>query len=364
MGTKMSRKIRNARRGGRGLLFDAIRYYGNLLFLMILILPGGPADVVADDDGNAPVSGKIGLKRTALAFGSVPLAIPLPGFDEQCVKFIKKPCISRQVPMEELLCGSIPVPAGEQLMPCQDTAGVGVGDEKRKIARIEQDGVRRFRAHTAKGQQLRTRKFRRLVEERVQGTIVAGFKPLDQGPDGACFLAKISRWANAFFDIDSRSPAQTVPAEKPGGSKTANGSGSILPARILGEDGAEDDLQASACRPPALGTELPKKFFVIPYQHFTRLNSERLSRASHRLKLIRRRPESQVRPQIADKNQQLLRLRGREETSAKGMQYLSLTVPWAKAASSRTLANKVACMQHVFNPSELELKSYGTTIYN
>ncbi len=359
----MSRKIRNARRGGLGLLFDAMRFYGDLLFLMSLGLPGEPAGVGAAGCGCAPVCGQVALKGATLAFGFLPLAISLPDFNQQRVKLIKQARIGRQVSMKKLLCGSIPIPGGEQLMPRQDSASVGIGDEKRMIARIEQDGVCRFRAHPAKGQQLRTREFGRLGEERVQGTTVGGIKPLDKGPYGACFLPEISRRADAFFDLAGRSMPQTLPAEKPGGSKTANGPRSILPVRILSKDGAEDDLQASACRPPALGTEMPKNFFVIPYQHFTRLNSERLSRALHRLKLIRRRRESQVQPQITDKNQHLLRLRGGEGSSTKTMQDLGLNVARAKAASQTTLANRVAGMQSCSKPLVLELKNYGTTIY-
>jgi hypothetical protein len=262
----------------------------------------------------------------------------LPGFDQQSVKLIKKSCVNGQVLMEKLLCGRIPVVRRKNFMPGQDAAGVGVRNEKRKIAGIKQDGVHRFRAEAAKGQQLRPHNFRRLGEERVKRATVAGIEPLDKGPDSTCFLPEIARRTDAFFDLDSRSPAQTLPAEETRGPKADNGPGSILPIRILGEDGAEDDLQASACRPPALGTELPKKFFVIPYQHFTRLNSERLSRASHRLKLIRRRPESQVQPQITDKNQHLLRLREGERPSSKSMPDLALNVRQAKAASGATSA--------------------------
>src|SRR5690348_8232973 len=110
-------------------------------------------------------------------------------------------------------------------------------------------------------------------------------QPREKGVDGAGFLPEISCRPDTHFEPRQLSLPQPRPAQQSGVAKLGKGPRSILPGGVLSEDGAEDDLQAGACRPPALGTELPKKLFVVRFQHFTRLNSKRLSRALHRFEV-------------------------------------------------------------------------------
>jgi len=52
--------------------------------------------------------------------------------------------VCRQVAHEQLLHVAIPGVGADQSVPSQNPAGVGVDDEDRVVARIEQDRVRGF----------------------------------------------------------------------------------------------------------------------------------------------------------------------------------------------------------------------------
>ena len=244
-----------------------------------------PTSAKAPSTLSAAVAWQERLERATLALGCLPLAMPFAGFDQQGMKLIEKSVISRQVLVKKALRGLVTVLRRNQLMPCQNTARICIGDKKRLLACIEQNGVRGFRAQASEGQQLRPGRIRRLGKQCVQRALVDGVKPLDECPDRPRLLPEVPCRTNTRFKLRNRGLPQSGPAQQAGVSKPRNGPGSILPCRVLGKDGAEDDLQASACRPPALAAELPKERFVVRFQHFTRLNSKRLSRALHRFEV-------------------------------------------------------------------------------
>jgi hypothetical protein len=225
------------------------------------------------------------LKRATETFGPFPFAMPLSDFDQQCMKLIKNLIIRRQVLVQKALRCGVAVLFRYHAMPRKDTPRIGIGHKERHPASVKQNSVRCFRAKSSKGQQLRSCRFRRLSEKRIEGSLMHSIKPLDECPNGAGFLPEVPCRSNAMLNLlDGRLP-QSGPSQQTSFSQTHHGPGSILPRCVLGKDCAEDDLQASACRPPTLGAELPKEHFVVRYQHFTRLNSKRLSRALHSLEL-------------------------------------------------------------------------------
>lgn len=69
--------------------------------------------------------------------------------------------------MEKLLRGRIAVSVGNQAVPCKDTAGISISNEKRQLAGVEQNSVHRLWAQAAKGQQLGSRHIRRLAKQSV-----------------------------------------------------------------------------------------------------------------------------------------------------------------------------------------------------
>ena len=110
-------------------------------------------------------------------------------------------------------------------------------------------------------------------------------EPFYKRLDGPRLLPEVAGGPDTGLDRRGRRFAQSRPLEQSAFIQEANSDFDIPPCGVLSEDGAEDDLQASACRPPSLGAELPKELFVERSKHFTRPNFKRLSRASHRFEI-------------------------------------------------------------------------------
>ncbi len=110
-------------------------------------------------------------------------------------------------------------------------------------------------------------------------------EPFYEGLNGARLLPEVAGGPNTGFERRGRRFAQSRPLEQSAFIQEANSDFDIPPCGVLSEDGAEDDLQASARRPPSLRAELLQQGTVILPKHFTGLNSRRLSRALHRLEV-------------------------------------------------------------------------------
>lgn len=225
------------------------------------------------------------FKRAALAYGSLALAKTFSGFNQKSMELIKHSRIAWQMLVQELLRGGIVVAGLDQAMARQDAARIGIGDEEGLLAGVKQDGIDGFRPQASQFEQLDAERPRRTGKELAERSPVSSIEPLDKGLNGARLLPKVAGGTDAGFEVRGGSGAQSVPLEESAFLKAADRYGDIPPRRVLSEDSAEDDLQASACRPPALRAELLQQQFVILPKHFTRLNSKRLSRALHTLEI-------------------------------------------------------------------------------
>jgi len=101
MGTTISRKTRKARRGGCGFSFGAMSFYANLPALRYLSPAPGPASAWLPGMKCVLPGREIRFQRTSTALGLLPLAVPLSSFNQERMKFIKKPFVRRQVLMEK-----------------------------------------------------------------------------------------------------------------------------------------------------------------------------------------------------------------------------------------------------------------------
>jgi len=234
----------------------------------------------------APLSGRQKvLKRAVFALRRLAPAIALSGFDQKSVEFVINGFIRRQMPVQELLGGGIAVLRRDQRMPCQDPAGISVGHKEGLLSSVEQDGIHSLRSKASQFEELVPEQLRRLGKKRFKRAPMDAFEPRYKRLNGAGLLPEIPGGADAGFELCPGTCAQLSPSKESGLTKASDRHGDIPPAGILSQDGAEDDFQASACRPPTLGAELQQQRLIVLPKHFTRLNSKRLSRALHRLEI-------------------------------------------------------------------------------
>jgi hypothetical protein len=225
------------------------------------------------------------LEWATFALRRLSLANAFSGFDQKSVELVKNSLIVRQMLMQELLRGGVAVARGDQAMTCQDAARIGVRDEEGLLSGVEQDGIDGLRSKASQFEQLAADRLRGLGKERVKRSLVGSVKPSYKRFDGTGLLPKVPGGADASFKLGGGNRAQSRPSEESAFPKATDRRGDIPPTGILSQDGAEDDLQASACRPPTLWAELLQQRFVVLPKHLTRLNSKRLSRALHRLEI-------------------------------------------------------------------------------
>ena len=203
------------------------------------------------------------MQRAAFALRRLSLAIAFSGFDQESVELVKNRFILRQILVQELLYGGIALARRNQPMPCQDTARIGVGDKKGLLPGVEQDGIHGFRPKSSQSEQLVSKSLRRLGKKRVKRSLMSPLEPFYKRLDGAGLLPEIPCGADASFKLRSGSRAQACPSEESSFPKATDCHSDIPPIGILSQDGAEDDLQASACRPPTLRAELQQQRFVV-----------------------------------------------------------------------------------------------------
>jgi len=98
------------------------------------------------------------------------MAVALAGVDDEGVKFVEELMVGRQRGFEsgaELFVGGFGMGEG---VAFQNTAGVGVDDEHRVLACVEQNGIGSLRPDTAHTQQLCAKSSGRRCEKPGEGT--------------------------------------------------------------------------------------------------------------------------------------------------------------------------------------------------
>ena len=83
---------------------------------------------------------------TMRAIWIVPMTIVLSGGHQERMELIQHGRVLRKSIHDELLNGVVGFIPLEELVPGEDTSGIGIDDKNRLVACIEQDGIRRFGA--------------------------------------------------------------------------------------------------------------------------------------------------------------------------------------------------------------------------
>src|SRR5689334_9713415 len=143
-----------------------------------------------------------------------------------------------------------------ETVPFQDPAGVGVNDERRMIAGIEQDGIRGLRADPVEREQLFAQPGGRYGEHAIERTAVAGVEILNESLQSTRFLTEVSGAADELFEFGERSTTNATKREHPRGSQLLKRALDVGPSGVLRQVGADDHLETRLRRPPMLRAPL------------------------------------------------------------------------------------------------------------
>src|SRR3981081_3116514 len=155
------------------------------------------------------------MQRTLTAAGIACAAVLLAGANDQGVEFIIQRCVARKATFKELADFFVSLRRRGELMAFKQPTRVSIDHEYGVVARIEQDGVRRFRANAVHREKLFPQRSRWSAEHACQGTAILSAKKANKAFQLLSFLAEITgrayepsepRQGNAFNGARRQQP--------------------------------------------------------------------------------------------------------------------------------------------------------------
>lgn len=132
---------------------------------------------------------------------------------------------------------------------------VGVYDEDRVLARVQENRIGGFRPYTEDREKLLPQLDRGGREHAADRSLVLAVEKLAEGFELSRLLSEITGGANQSLEpwqggaLDSPRRQQTRRTE------LSEGKLDVFPGRVLGQNGADDDFKRSLPGPPVLGAE-------------------------------------------------------------------------------------------------------------
>ena len=152
--------------------------------------------------------------------------------------------------MKILLQGIVGFLSLDQAQALQQAAGVAVDDEEGLVEGIQQHVVGGFRAYTVEIQQLPAQALSVALSQRVESSLLS--VPIGKFRQAAGLLVVVAGTANGFGEFVARDLAERIGVQKVSFAQSGQGLFDIAPGRVLGQDGADHDLEGTIRRPPGL----------------------------------------------------------------------------------------------------------------
>jgi hypothetical protein len=176
--------------------------------------------------------------------------------NDQSVKFVEELVIARKTGFErgaELLVGGFGMC---EVVSFEDAASVGVNDEDRVLPGVEQDGVSGFWANAAKTEKLLAKDFRGRGEEAIERAVVFNEEKISEGLESFGLLAVVAGRAEARGELRGRDLTDCLWRQEFLVTEIGDNAFDVFPGRVLSQDGANDNFETGAARPPVLAAQL------------------------------------------------------------------------------------------------------------
>ena len=147
----------------------------------------------------------------------------------------------------------VPRLGSDQSVALEDAPGVGVHDENRVSAGIEQDGVGGFRTYAVERQQFFPQLIGRLCEHPLPANRHSPRRDSARNSSGAGLSGGSTPRIGSSWPAWARVPGGCHRRlSAPSVAQPAQGPFHVRPGRVLGQERPHDDLEASVGRPPVL----------------------------------------------------------------------------------------------------------------
>ena len=177
------------------------------------------------------------LQRAIAAPGLLPLAVLLPDLDQQCMILVKQVGVSGKMVVQEFLDFAIIRAGMHHLVPGQDSPRVIVGDKKRVLPGVQEYGIHCLRPQAFNLEKLATKFVGGQGKHVRQGAPARVIQPGQEVSNRARLLPEETGRPDALLKFNPRSLAQAGHIQKALFAQLFQCQGSILPCRILDQDG-------------------------------------------------------------------------------------------------------------------------------
>jgi len=185
--------------------------------------------------------------------------MPLADGDQERVVLAVEPGIGGQVRFEEGPDGLGGGGGRDHAMTRQHASGIGVHDEDRTAARIEQDRVRGLGTETGHRQERRLQSVDVLGAEPSHAAAEAGLHEAHEGAQAPCLDPEGPGRADQPRERSFGDRRQPAGCQEAALAERAERSLDVGPRRVLGEDRSRRDLEWRSPRPPLLPPEAPRQ---------------------------------------------------------------------------------------------------------
>ena len=178
--------------------------------------------------------------------------MPLGHGDQEGVEFVEERRITGEVLFQEVP-ERLVVPVGRyDPVSGQNPSRVGIGHVDWAAGRVEQNGVGRLGADPGHGQEIVAQGRERRLAESLQAAGRPDQEEPSQGEQAPRLEPSGARGTDEPADRRGRLGGPAPWLEPAGRAKIGDGPCGAGPGGMLGEHGADGDLEGAPCRPPAL----------------------------------------------------------------------------------------------------------------
>jgi len=145
---------------------------------------------------------------------------------------------------------------GNKPVAREDAAGVGVDDEDFALEGVEEDGVGGLGADAVDLEELPAEGGGAGSAERPNNAVgEPGMEPVEEAAEAAGLDVEVSHGPDEAAEEGVGAGSEAVRVHEVGALEPGDGAFDVGPTRVLGEDGADHDLERRVPGPPALGAE-------------------------------------------------------------------------------------------------------------
>ena len=172
--------------------------------------------------------------------------------DEEGVAFVVELGVGGEVGLAVVLDEVVVGVGVEEAVAGEDAIGIRVDNEDLAVEGVEEDGVGGFAAYAVDGEEVFAKGGQGDVCEGVEVGVVFFDEPADEVFEAFGFDVVVACGANGFGEFEEAGVLDGLGGEEVSFFEAVDGAFDVGPVGVLGEDGADENLEGGIGGPPVL----------------------------------------------------------------------------------------------------------------